>query len=356
VLVARGWKPGRASSEQYRALSAAFDGLSFTHLEHAEERKYFRVPRDRLRWLTQWRRRRVVAPRLRNIVLDGNAALIHAHTEGEAPLAVRIARLCGVPAVVTIHGINTAPDYLKAKDHREEIARALNEAARIILVGDSLRAFVKELTGRDDHFRIVPNGVFLPAMDPVIILDEPNVRFVSVSNLHEGKGIDIALRALAELSARGSTNWRYTIVGDGKERVSLEALASELGILANVTFVGAVENTRVWALLRAADVFVLPSYIESFGIAYLEAMATGLLAVGVRGQGPAAFIENGVSGFLVKPQSHAALADCLASVFSQRESARRIAARGTARVAESFTWDSHAARLVDVYSEALAHG
>jgi glycosyltransferase involved in cell wall biosynthesis len=67
-----------------------------------------------------------------------------------------------------------------------------------------------------------------------------------------------------------------------------------------VELAGARPHEEIPQYLAAADVFILPSYREAFGIAYLEAMAAGLLVVGVRDQGPSAFIEHGISGLLVR--------------------------------------------------------
>ena len=151
VLVARGWRPGKPSSDKYRALSSHFNARAFPHLSHAEEVKYLRIPRDRLRVITLWRRRSIVGPALRRIAAETRPALIHAHTEGEAPLAVSIGKALGIPTIVTIHGTNTAPHYLANPAQRAEIGTALREAARVVLVGESLRPPMKALAGTPLH-------------------------------------------------------------------------------------------------------------------------------------------------------------------------------------------------------------
>jgi glycosyltransferase involved in cell wall biosynthesis len=105
--------------------------------------------------------------------------------------------------------------------------------------------------------------------------------------------------------------------------------------------------------LRDAHVFVLPSYREAFGIAYLEAMACGLLTIGVEGQGPSAFIISGKTGLLVPPQEVAALAACLRSVLEHPGRFSKIAAAGRKHVAQEYTWLRHAERLTEVYREIV---
>jgi glycosyltransferase involved in cell wall biosynthesis len=185
------------------------------------------------------------------------------------------------------------------------------------------------------------------------VLAAPPYRLVSVSNLHEGKGIDITLEALAILDAQGKRDWTYTIVGDGAERRALAASADSLGLGDRVRFAGAQRHDAVFRTLMECDVFVLPSYREAFGIAYLEAMACGLPTIAVRGQGPGAFIEDGRTGFLVAPRSAEAVAACLAQIMSRPEAARAIGERARAR-AQEYTWDAHALRLLEVYSEAIS--
>src|SRR5262249_2596032 len=111
---------------------------------------------------------------------------------------------------------------------------------------------------------------------------------------------------------------------------------------------------RIYELLAEADVFLLPSYREAFGVAYLEAMAVGLVAIGVRGQGPQAFIEHAKTGFLVEPIDVANLSDCILYIASHRERAREIARAGAVLVRSKFNRSSHAQRLISIYSEMLS--
>lgn len=286
--------------------------------------------------------------------------LIHAHTEGAAPVVAREAKYAGIPALATLHGIDLCPRYM-APAQRARFRAALNALDRVILVGEPLRSFFSAITQRDDHFRIVPNG-FSPPPPELFTASrmryrmDGHVEFISVSNLHEGKGIDINLEALARLTRRGFTRWRYRVVGDGDQRTALEAQVRALGLEQSVEFLGARPHNEVYQLLSGSDVFILPSYREAFGIAYLEAMALGLLAIGVYGQGPEAFIRHGETGYLVQPRDSDALASCLTNIFEQPAHCLRMARRGRDEACEHWTWDNHAQRLIAVYNEILERG
>ena len=215
-----------------------------------------------------------------------------------------------------------------------------------------LRGFI----GSEDHFRIAHNGVVLPAepRSRAILTEGRQIDFISVSNLHEGKGIDISLDALAIARDRGFKNWRYKIIGEGSERQALARLTKKLGLENRVEFLGGQPHRRIFDFLNEADVFILPSYREAFGIAYLEAMAAGLLTIGVQGQGPEAFIENNKTGLLVEPNDPHALADLILKIENERLKMREIAAAGAQRARASFTWAAHAGCLVGIYKELVA--
>ena len=354
VLVARRWKGALSGTDRYHALSKHFDAAAFPAISEVRLKEYLAVPRNRLRRLTAWSQASRVMPTLRDMMARSHSRVLHAHTEAEAPLAVRVGKAMGIPVVVTLHGINRAAHYLDRHAHRQIIGAALRAADRVVLVGEPLRAFFGEITGHDDHFRVVPNGVTLPKEDAVAILRHDPVRLISVANLHEGKGVDLVLDALARLDAQGSRHWTYAIVGDGPEREKLIAKAAESGLADRVSFLGAVTNDKVWEMLRGADLFVLPSYIEAFGVAYLEAMAAGLLAIGVRGQGPSAYIAHGETGLLVAPRDAQSVAEQLLFCFENRERARSIAAAGSQGVRHGYGWDAHAKKLIAVYNEMAA--
>jgi len=193
---------------------------------------------------------RLMASGVRPILsrMSVGASLIHAQTEGMAAIGSDVATALGIPLVTTIHGLNTDPRFLHTPAQRARLRRSLGNSDRLILVGESLRAPFSNLAGRGDHIRIVSNGVCLPdAQRQTSLLESENLRLIAVANLHEGKGIDIALDALALLDKAGKTNWTFTIVGDGAERGSLEARARGLGLANRVSFVGALPPAGIQA-------------------------------------------------------------------------------------------------------------
>lgn len=352
VLVVRPWLRARIGQARYRSLSERLDAQAFREFNSVELIHYLSVPRGRLPRLSAWLHDRAVGLALTRLARSFKPTAIHAHTEGEAPVAVEVGRALNIPVVVTLHGVNMAPGYFESSFRRARFKAALTAADRVVLVGRPIEKPFAEVTGSPRNFHVIPNGVEPPLTGSRLPFErDGEVRFISVSNLHEGKGIDIALQAMANARKRGLENFRYTVVGDGPERKGLVELTAKLALQDKVNFAGACPHYQVYDFLREADVFVLPSYREAFGVAYLEAMVSGLLVIGVEGEGPSAFVRDGKTGFLVPPRDSASLADRILDIARNRDAMRAIASAGTAYVTQEFSWTGHAQRLTDLYAQ-----
>lgn len=320
--------------------------------------QYLSLPRNYCHYevleLFRWRMSHVIERMAQHI----SAQVIHVHTELTAIAAVPAAKRLGIPVVVTLHGINMAPRQLDSQKKRDRVQRTLGSADRVILVGEPLRDHFAPLAGGDHNFCVVPNGFHLPEglSRKKPIFEDSTVKLVSVSNLHEGKGVDITLGALSLLLRRGVNNWKYVLVGDGDQRAELEKICIREGLDEKVTFLGRLPHAAALEQLTDADVFVLPSYREAFGVAYLEAMSTGLVTIGIAGQGPEAFIRDGVNGFLVPPQDIPSLANRLEFVLKSPEQCRIIGEAGRNTVENEFTWEHHAEGLISLYADVVGNG
>jgi glycosyltransferase involved in cell wall biosynthesis len=313
------------------------------------------LPRLMLRRMTDRMSDRMIANALENIARVIAADVIHVQTEGLVPIAAQVAGKLHLPLVVTLHGANVHPRYLHSRYQQRRLRPALASAGRIILVGEPLREFFRSYIGSDDNFQVIPNGIDLPPARPERpIFDHGPRRLVSVANLHEGKGIDLTLHALARLKSEGVSDWTYRIIGEGRERAALLELTAALGLGDKVTFVGPIRHAEIFDALANEDIFVLPSYREAFGIAYLEAMAVGLLTIGVMGQGPSQFIRDGENGILLPPRDVEALVAALRHILTgDCPRWRKIACEGQRTVRDAYTWDHHAGQLVSVYEQAI---
>jgi glycosyltransferase involved in cell wall biosynthesis len=180
--------------------------------------------------------------------------------------------------------------------------------------------------------------------------DAGPARILTVCRLVEKKGIDILIRAVADLTRRGR-DVRLTIAGDGEDRARLESIASESAVADRINWLGAVANDRVPALLAEADVFALPCRPDACGdkdgipVVLMEAMACGVPCVS--GDLPAIreLIQHDVSGMLVDGNDATALANQLDVLLSDPKRRQTLAAAGRQRVVEEFSLETNINRL-----------
>lgn len=313
--------------------------------------RYLSIPRSYFCSFSNWSYRKFVNPIVERLIKKYQCQLIHAHTELAGVCAVDIGKKLNIPTIMTLHGISTEKKLYKGKAKKLLFEYTLSQSNRVVLVGKTLHDFFKKFIKTDQHFRIVHNGFRFHSNTEKEWSN--HFRLISVSNLVEGKGIDLNLQALSKLKKQGFTHWTYQIVGDGSEKNKLMMLASQLKLTHHVQFMGRCTHDQVYEKLKNADIFVLPSYREAFGIAYVEAMSCGLLTIGVKGQGPSAFIEHGKTGFLISPNDVDELVETFKIAFESRAQIAEMARRGKEHVHQFFTWRQHALDLTKVYKELI---
>jgi phosphatidylinositol alpha-1,6-mannosyltransferase len=157
------------------------------------------------------------------------------------------------------------------------------------------------------------------------------------------KGVDVVLRAMPEILRR-CPEARYVVVGDGNDRATLERLATSLGIAGRVEFRGELSSAALCRAYQEADVFVLPSQTEGFGIVFLEAMYGGLPVVAARAGGAPNVIEDGVTGILVTPEDEKQIVSAVSGLLLVPEERKKLGAAGKKRVEEQYLFSHFAAR------------
>jgi phosphatidylinositol alpha-1,6-mannosyltransferase len=157
------------------------------------------------------------------------------------------------------------------------------------------------------------------------------------------KGVDVVLRAMPEILRR-CPEARYVVSGDGNDRATLERLAASLGIAGRVEFRGELTREELCGAYREADVFVLPSQTEGFGIVYLEAMFSGLPVVAARAGGAPNVVEDGVTGIVVAPEDEKQIVSAVSGLLLMPEERRKLGAAGRRLVEQKYLFRHFAAR------------
>lgn len=170
---------------------------------------------------------------------------------------------------------------------------------------------------------------------------------LTLSRLHPKKGLDTFLQAVATMP--GVYAW---LAGDGPIQKELEKLASKLNIMDRVRFLG--WRTDRAALLRAADVCVLPSRYEPFGTVILEAWAAGVPLVAAASAGPAAHIDDGANGLLVPVDDTEKLALAMRRALDDDNLRQRLIAHGFAAYTQGYTREAVTTQWQNFYQRLMA--
>ncbi len=284
--------------------------------------------------------------------------LIHSHNAVPAGDAVRRAvaglRSRATPLIVSVHGGDVLYTATRDAGGAQAVARSLG-AARLVLANSEGIAELARANGAGET-RVVNLGAELTPSESTP-LREPRdgpPTLITVAHLIARKRHADVLRALAVLGQRYPT-LRYAIVGEGPERVALEGLAARLGVANRVDFRGQLPPADAIEQSRRSTLFVMPSTEEAFGVAYIEAMAAGVPAIGCRGEpGPEEIAAAGDGFMLVPPGDIERLTQRIDELLSDPHRLREAGQRARATVAAHFTWARCGEQTVAAYEHVLA--
>jgi glycosyltransferase involved in cell wall biosynthesis len=225
--------------------------------------------------------------------------------------------------------------------------RALSASAFVVVTGSaSARAVARYGVGKD---RI---AIVEPGTEPALLArgsapDGP-LHLLSVATLNPGKGHDILLRALADIR---DVDWRLTCAGSATRHppttARLEAMVRDLNLAARVSFAGEVDAATLAMLYDAADLFVLATHHETYGMAVAEALARGLPVVSTRA-GAIPDLVGDAAGVLCAPGDAEAFANALAMVLRDPDLRERLAAGARFARERLPTWNAAAAKMAAV--------
>lgn len=248
----------------------------------------------------------VLASKMVEVARQQKLDLLHVHYAiphaSSAYTAKRILASSGVnlPVITTLHGTDIT---LLGKDPSFEpvISFAINESDAVTAVSSSLRSDTYKLFGINCDIDVIPNFIcpqhfakLGSAHDRSEFAAEDEALVCHVSNFRPVKRVEDVVRTFARLVEQRPA--RLMMVGDGPDRPAAERLSRELGLDDKVFFLGKLKNPL--EALSIADLFLLPSESESFGLAALEAMACGVPVVASEAGGLPEVIRHGVSGML----------------------------------------------------------
>lgn len=272
-------------------------------------------------------------------------------------LALALKPLLRWRVVVLWEGSSPRVDYREDRARTIVRRRMLRRADAVVTNSRAGRDYLVDVLGADvtkvhhrpyqlpDPSALRPDGGAGPSVPPPA--GRGRVTFLVVGQLIRRKGLLRLLDAAAVLRARGIDGWRIVVAGRGPLEDELRARVTSAGLDAHVHIAGFVPYADLGAWFDAADVFVLPTLEDTWGMVVPEAMASGTPALVSRWAGASDLVDDGVTGFVFDPHEPEQLADLMARFVAEPALAERMGALARARM-EDLTHATGAAALADV--------
>ena len=288
---------------------------------------------------------------------------VHSHYWLSGWIGREVSSAWNAPHVITFHTLGLIK--MQSRAGEEEPARRqaterdlMASATRIIAYSPHERDSMVRLYGADSgKILLIPCGVDLTMFRP---LDQQAVReklgfngekiLLFVGRIEPLKGLELLIHATAQIDT--CQPMRLLVVGGGLERdpevERMRELARDLEITGLIEFVGRVDHEELPSYYNAADVCVVPSFYESFGLAALESMACGTPVVATRVGGLPTIVQHGRTGYLKSWRCPEAFAGSLEMILSNKRLQQSMG-QAARRRAEGMSWDAVAARVAEVY-------
>ena len=263
-----------------------------------------------------------------------------------------LAALAGVrPLVTSVWGLDILETPRLSPFHAWITRYALARADEITATGLHLATAATHYAPQATPITVVPYGVDLERFQPAERPERDRVVIGAAARLSKEKGVRYLVEAFARLR-HGGLDVVLRLAGDGPEMANLRALVDRLGVADAVELLGEIDHAEVPAFLHSLDIFALPSVYESFGVAAVEAAATGLPVVASDVFGIPDVVVDGATGLLVPPRDVAALASAIERLAGDRDLRRRLGDGGRALVRERYDWQINARQMELVYDRA----
>ncbi len=286
-------------------------------------------------------------------------SILHCHEFPAGVIGRLAAILAGVPILFS-HFYSPRERWEVRRIHRWTESLLLPRTERVFACSIALKKNMSSVFGIPlGKIEVLYNGIdleaFLPPGAPPLTKTELNLpedSFVitDISRLVPHKGHRVLLDAVSHLKSKGR-NLTVLLAGDGSERSALEGEVKKLGLDGTVRFLGTPEY--VGGILALTDLFVLPSFKESFGIVLVEAALLGKPSVATRTGGVEEAVLHGKTGLLVEPGDAHALAEAIQTFLDHPERLQEFGKRAKSFCEETFVSGRWAAFLERAYRDAL---
>ncbi|MDJ0716052.1 MAG: glycosyltransferase family 1 protein [Prochloraceae cyanobacterium] len=301
-------------------------------------------------------------------------SLVHANYWISGWIGLELKKKLSLPMVHTYHSlgavkyksVSTIPTIAKT---RLAVEKACLETANyIVATSPQEKEHMRSLVSKKGDIVIIPCGTYIDLFGSINRADaraslgmEPDDRIVLyLGRFDKRKGIETLVRAVAKSKWSRDSRLKLIIGGgstpgrsDGIERKRIEEIVKELGLWSKTQFPGRISDRELPFYYAAADVCVVPSHYEPFGLVAIEAMASRTPVIASKVGGLQFSIVDGETGLLVSPQNEEAFTVALDRILDDRQLAQQLGLNGRKRVENKFSWNEVASELNDLYLQAI---
>lgn len=248
---------------------------------------------------------------LRKLIKEYQPDIIHIHDYKHLPELFILPKIIDVKknnVILTLHNNKQIVEKYRFTHLFYELSLkiTLNKFSRIIVVSQKVKKIIEKYCGNPEKIVVIGNGINIDSkkidkQNFINLLPQVKISYqiISVGNLVKTKGFDLLIQAVSNLNGTGMYV-DLSIIGDGAEKNNLQHLIIKNKMENKIRLLGKVNHDIVMNLYSYYDAFVLPSWSETFGIVYLEAMLAKIPVIGVFGEGIDGIIIDGTNGFLVE--------------------------------------------------------
>jgi glycosyltransferase involved in cell wall biosynthesis len=295
----------------------------------------------------------------RRVLQDRRYEILNTHFAiPSGPTGVALSKLSKTPHVLTVIGGDIYDPSKRLSPGRNPLLRAvvrrvLNSCAQVVAISEDIKRRARDDLSCRTPIEVIHYGLTPPTFDKEgreeLGIPRDAVVLITIARLIKRKALGDVLQAMALVDEPAL---RLLIIGEGPEQERLVDLAKSLGLVQQVDFLGPIWGEKKFQYLEAADIFVLPSLHEGFGLVYLEAMHCGLPVVASSTGGQTDFLRDGETGFLVPVGDVQALAHSLERL-AKDEALRRKMGKFNRGYVKRFHISGVAERYEDVFRRVV---
>jgi glycogen(starch) synthase len=302
--------------------------------------------------------------RIAQLAKEHRFEIIHVHDWLTTPSGVEAKHFLDASLVTTLHSLESGRSGgLNSVESRmvDNVEWwSTYEAAIVIVCSVSMKGeVVKNFATPETKVWVIPNGVdptkFATNVDKSWVrsrynISDGDILALFVGRLTSQKGCEYLIRAMTKVEP----HVKLIVVGDGWMRNNLQSEAAASGQSWRIRFTGFLPDNEVVSLMKAADVLVIPSIYEPFGVVALEGMAAGVPVIGSDIDGLAEVIQHEYNGILVHAKDSNSIAWGIHRVLTDSDGSIRLAHNAAGDIRERFSWDAVANLTQEAYKKALA--